>query len=73
MIFGHSIVGATIMDVVYGIQVTSMDDPYITIAEKVLLLFTSAMLPGTFLVDMLPFRKPYSLYFPALFQTHFEQ
>ena len=42
------------MDVVYGIQVTGMTDPYITIAEKVIEMLASAVLPGAFLVDLLP-------------------
>jgi len=56
MMFGHRVVGATIIDVVYGIQVTGVDDPHITIAGKVLQLLGLAMIPGSFLVDVLPFR-----------------
>ena len=56
MMSGHRVVGATIIDVVYGIQVTGMDDPQIAIAGKVLQLLGLAMIPGSFLVDVLPFR-----------------
>lgn len=44
------------MDVVYGIQVTGITDPYITIAEKSLEMISAAMLPGAYLVDLLPLR-----------------
>jgi len=50
-------VGATIMDVVYGIQVTGKHDHYITIAEKALQIFALAAPPGAFLVDLLPARS----------------
>ena len=45
-----------IMDVVYGIQVTGMTDPYITRAEKSLQMISAALRPGAYLVDLLPFR-----------------
>lgn len=57
------------MDVVYNIQVAGASDPYITIAEKVLQLSTLAMLPGRFLVDVLPICASQSLSFPALVWT----
>ena len=62
---GPRVVGAIIMDVTYGIQVTGMDDSYIEIAEKVLQLAASAMLPGSFLVDMVPIRASHSISFLA--------
>lgn len=55
------------MDVIYGIQVTGMDDPYIIIAEKVDRYFTSAILPGAFLVDTMPFRTYTCLIFCLIF------
>jgi len=65
LIFGRSVVGFTIMDVVYGIQVTGSDDSYITIAEEVVYFFGLALLPGRFLVDMLPLRASRSLWLPV--------
>lgn len=56
-------VGATIMDVVYGIQVTGIADEYITMAEKSLEMISAAMLPGAYLVDLLPLRE-YSICLP---------
>jgi len=65
MTFDCRVVGATIIDVMYNIQVTGASDPYITIAEKVNQLAALAMLPGKFLVDVLPFRAFQSLSFAA--------
>jgi len=47
-------VGAVIMDVVYGIQVTGTRDKYITVAEDVVERISSAAMPGKFLVDSIP-------------------
>lgn len=44
------------MDVVYGIQVTGSTDRYITMAEKVAKMLEEAVLPGAFLVDLIPLR-----------------
>lgn len=43
------------MSVAYGIQITSTDDRYISIAEKALAGMAKAANPGAFLVDLLPF------------------
>lgn len=48
-----SVVGATIMDVVYGVQVDSTHR-YISLAERVVQLFSDACLPGASYVDLLP-------------------
>lgn len=50
------VVGATIMDVVYGIQVTGVTDPYITRAERSVQEIVDAILPGAYLVDLVPLR-----------------
>ena len=42
------------MDVVYGIQVTGLNDRYITIAEEAVKMVGTAVLPGRFLVDLIP-------------------
>lgn len=42
------------MDVVYGIQITGMTDPYITRPESLIQMIEAAMVPGAYLVDLLP-------------------
>ncbi|KAF7977286.1 hypothetical protein HWV62_4247 [Athelia sp. TMB] len=54
-------VGATIADVTYGIKVLPDNDPYIKTAEAVFAAAAQALIPGTFLVDMIPALK----YVPA--------
>lgn len=47
-------VGATILDIAYGIEVLPTGDPYIRTAEASFESVCQATLPGAFLVDMLP-------------------
>ncbi|KAF7368440.1 Cytochrome P450 [Mycena venus] len=51
-LMGHfrHLAGALIMDVTYGIDVESLDDPYIKIAEEALHGLAIACVPGTFMV-----------------------
>jgi hypothetical protein len=44
------------LQIVYGIEVQSMGDPYIETAEKAMKGLGEAGLPGTFFVDILPIR-----------------
>lgn len=53
----RSMVGATILDVAYGIEVQPLNDPYIRTAEAAFASVSQATLPGAFLVDMLPILK----------------
>jgi cytochrome P450 len=46
--------GGTTIKMVYGIDVKSGEDEYITIPEKVLHALSEAATPGRFLVDALP-------------------
>jgi cytochrome P450 len=46
--------GTTTMKMVYGIDIKSCEDEYITIPEKVLHAVSEAVIPGRFLVDALP-------------------
>jgi hypothetical protein len=46
--------GATTMKMVYGIDIKSGEDEYITIPEKVLHALSEAAIPGRFLVDLFP-------------------
>ncbi|EIW55305.1 cytochrome P450 [Trametes versicolor FP-101664 SS1] len=48
---------ATIMDVVYGITVTERDDPYVSLAQKATIIFSRIVVPGQYLVEVLPFLK----------------
>lgn len=54
--------GLFIMDVAYGIDVLPKDDPYIETAEKALAGVSLAVMPGAFLVDIIPAR----VFFPPL-------
>ncbi|KAJ3548586.1 hypothetical protein NM688_g5274 [Phlebia brevispora] len=53
----HSIPGALIMDIVYGIEVQPKHDPYIDSAEAALQSLAVAGNPGNFLVDTVPALK----------------
>jgi cytochrome P450 len=46
--------GRTTIKMVYGIDIKSGEDEYITIPEKVLHALSEAAIPGRFLVDVLP-------------------
>ena len=46
-----------IMNVAYGISIKNSDDPYISTAEIAVNGFAEAGIPGSFLVDYLPFLK----------------
>ncbi|KIJ94934.1 hypothetical protein K443DRAFT_11723 [Laccaria amethystina LaAM-08-1] len=59
------IFGSTIMSITYGLPVLESDDPYITLAEEVLQGASEAGIPGTFLVDLLPFLKYVPSWFPG--------
>ncbi|KAF8506214.1 cytochrome P450 [Gautieria morchelliformis] len=49
--------GATIMEITYGIDVLPSGDPYIQLAEQATEASESALIPGSFLVDILPILK----------------
>ncbi|KAF8506218.1 cytochrome P450 [Gautieria morchelliformis] len=49
--------GATIMEIIYGIDVLPIGDPYIQLAEQASQAVLSAVIPGSFLVDTLPILK----------------
>nr|CAJ00405.1 putative CyP450 monooxygenase [Pleurotus sapidus] len=55
----------TILEVTYGIQVSSYNDPYVTNAEQCLAALASASIPGAFLVDTFPILKHIPLWFPG--------
>jgi cytochrome P450 len=48
--------GQTIMSIAYGMDVRPHDDPYIAIGETANDVVAQATVPGSYLVDTLPFR-----------------
>ncbi|KAJ2926944.1 hypothetical protein H1R20_g10149, partial [Candolleomyces eurysporus] len=59
--YSHSALGAILLNIAYGFDPKSKDDPYIAEALKVTYAFQVAVLPGAFLVDHIPLLK----YVPA--------
>lgn len=60
-----SVFSATIMDVVYGITVTERDDPYVSLAQKATIIFSRIVVPGQYLVEVLPFLKHVPSWLPG--------
>ncbi|KAI0367633.1 O-methylsterigmatocystin oxidoreductase [Pilatotrama ljubarskyi] len=52
---------ATIMDAVYGLKVAEQDDPFVSLAEKVATTFSTIVVPGRYLVELIPWLR----YLPA--------
>lgn len=50
---------------VYGIYVDSINHPYVRTAESVMNHFSEAALPGAWILDTLPFRKPWKQVYTA--------
>jgi hypothetical protein len=57
--------GAIVMSVAYGLDVKPKGDPYIAAAKGAVHPATVAMVPGTFLVDTMPFLKHVPSWFPG--------
>ncbi|KAJ8480991.1 hypothetical protein ONZ45_g15457 [Pleurotus djamor] len=53
------------METVYGIRVSSHDDPYVSIAEESLASLSIATIPGKFWVETFPILKHLPLWFPG--------
>ena len=49
--------GSAIMSMTYGVDVKENDDPLIALAEAALKSTAESILPGAFLVDMIPILK----------------
>ncbi|KAH9483138.1 Cytochrome P450 monooxygenase COX2 [Psilocybe cubensis] len=56
---------ATIMSVAYGITIKDTEDPYISNAEEALMGLAEAGIPGSFLVDLMPWLKYIPAWFPG--------
>ena len=57
--------GATIMRVVYGIEVKSKEDEYLSLAEQGNDIFHKAFVPGKYLVETLPFLRHVPAWLPG--------
>ena len=69
--FPHtSLVGSTIVSMTYSINVQPHDDSYVKIAEEALDAISELLIPGAFLVDIIPILKYVPEWFPgAKFQS----
>ncbi|KAG7090687.1 hypothetical protein E1B28_009784 [Marasmius oreades] len=56
--------GRVIMSTMYGISVDSAQDPYIVRAEAAMDMISKAVIPGAFLVDLIPALKHVPRWFP---------
>ena len=65
-----SLVGSTTLSMTYSINVRPYKDPYIKIAEEAIGAVTDLVVPGAFLVDIIPILKYVPEWFPgAKFQS----
>ena len=65
-----SLVGSTTLSMTYSINVRPYNDPYIKIAEEAVAIFAELLIPGVFLVDIIPILKYVPEWFPgAKFQS----
>lgn len=46
-----------ILGIAYGIEVQEENDPYVAMAQKALDALEATAVPGTYIVDFIPFRK----------------
>ena len=68
--FFFSFVGSTTLSMTYSIDVQPYNDPYIRIAEEALVAIAEFLVPGAFLVDIIPILKYVPEWFPgAKFQS----
>ena len=68
--FRNSLVGSTALSMTYSINVQPYNDPYIKIAEEAVTAASKILIPGAFLVDIIPTLKYVPEWFPgAKFQS----
>ena len=60
-----SFVGSTSISMMYSINVHPYNDPYIKIAEEAMEAIAELLVPGTFLVDIIPILKYIPEWFPG--------
>ncbi|KAI0350839.1 O-methylsterigmatocystin oxidoreductase [Trametes cingulata] len=56
---------ATIMDAVYGIRVAEQADPFVSLSEKVATTFSTIVVPGRYLVEVVPWLRYLPAWFPG--------
>ncbi|KAI0329603.1 CyP450 monooxygenase [Cubamyces sp. BRFM 1775] len=61
----HHYFGATIMGIVYGVEIADNDDKYLVIARKALDIFNDFMVPGRYLVESLHILRHIPSWFPG--------
>ena len=68
-----SILGSTILRIVYGIEINSPSDEILVLEEQAMSAIKEAMTPGKYLVEALPFLRHLPAWFPgAGFKTKAE-
>src|SRR5882762_3522926 len=60
-----SLVGSTTLSMTYSIQVQPYNDPYIKIAEDAIGSISELLIPGAFLVDIIPILRYVPEWFPG--------
>ncbi|KAH9847427.1 O-methylsterigmatocystin oxidoreductase [Lenzites betulinus] len=63
--FVRHMFAATIMDIVYGIEVAEQNDPYVALAERATKIFSDMVIPGQYIVELLPFLKHVPSWLPG--------
>ena len=65
LFFRTSLVGSTIISTTYSIKVRPSNDPYIKIADEAMSAVAELLIPGSFLVDIIPILKHVPEWFPG--------
>ena len=63
--FRISLVGSTTLSMIYSINVRPYNDPYIKIVEEAVRSAAELLIPGAFLVDIIPILKYVPEWFPG--------
>ena len=70
LFLGISLVGSTSISMMYSINVHPYNDPYLKIGEEAMEAIAELLIPGSFVVDIIPILKYVPEWFPgAKFQT----
>ncbi|KAF8960427.1 cytochrome P450 [Flammula alnicola] len=59
------VVGGMALSLAYGLNIQESNDPYVNLAEKAVDSVTQAVIPGAFLVDLMPILRYVPEYFPG--------
>ncbi|TBU27012.1 CyP450 monooxygenase [Dichomitus squalens] len=66
----HRVIGGSVMNTIYGIDVTGDHNKYVAIAEKGARIFSEITAPGRFIVELLPWLAHIPTWFPG---AHFKR